>query len=120
MRAVYKPATFVKIGTITFAGNSSKLTTSAKTTLRKLAALVKAQGFTSITIDAFTGKNVHGSSAFRKQLSAARAKVVKAYLAAQFTRLHVRVTIKTVAWGAAHPLASGLSAKNRRAEIALQ
>jgi outer membrane protein OmpA-like peptidoglycan-associated protein len=116
VRATYRPGAPITIGTITFAGDSAKLTTSAKKALQKLAALVKAQGFTSLTIKGFTEKHAHGSIAFRKRLSAARAKAVTAFLTAEFKRLHVKVSFIVVSTSGS--TATG-STKYRRAEIVL-
>lgn len=114
VRGTYLPGAAVRLGTITFAGNSAVLTAKAKTTLRRLARLVAAQGFTTLTINGFTAKNAHGSAAFRKRLSAARGAAVKKYLTTQFAALHVKVKISVFAWG-------GKGATNlpkfRRAEI---
>lgn len=116
VRGTYQPGAPVMIGTITFAGDSAKLSASAKKTLRKLAALVKAQGFTSLTIKGFTERHPHGNAAFRRRLSAARARAVTAFLTAEFKRLHVKVKFTVVSTNGSG--ATG-SAKYRRAEIVL-
>jgi outer membrane protein OmpA-like peptidoglycan-associated protein/ubiquitin len=117
VRATYTPGATVNIGTITFAGDSSRLSATAKRTLKKLAALVKAQGFTSLAVNGFTAKLAHGSAAFRKRLSAARAKAAKTFLVAEFKRLHVTVSIATVSTSGSTATSS---AKYRRAEIVLR
>jgi hypothetical protein len=114
--AVYRPGAGIRIGTVTFYGNSSHLTSSGKRTLKRLAALVKAQGFNALTIRGFTEKHPHGSKAFRKRLSAARAAAVKAYLAHEFKHLHVHVHFTIVS---STGTAASDSPKYRRAEIAL-
>jgi outer membrane protein OmpA-like peptidoglycan-associated protein len=116
VRGVYQLNASVTIGTITFRANSAVLTAAAKKTLKKLAALAKAQGFNSLTINGHTAKGIHGSAAFRKRLSAARAAAVKTFLAAEFKSLHVRVRITVVAYGGA---GATLSAKYRTAVIVL-
>lgn len=114
----------VKIGTVHFAGNSSRLDPASKRTLRHLAALVAAQGFTSLRVDGFTAKRDHGSRAFRKRLSVSRAHVVKKYLAFEFRRVHARVNMIATGYGGAQPVGSNASlsgrAQNRRAELLLQ
>jgi outer membrane protein OmpA-like peptidoglycan-associated protein len=117
VRGVYRPGVNVKIGTITFWGDSAKLTIAAKRTLNTLAALVKSQGFTSLTIRGFTEKHAHGSAKFRKKLSAARAAAVKSYLLDRFRHLHVRVAISVVS---STGTSATTSVKYRRAEIVLQ
>jgi uncharacterized repeat protein (TIGR02543 family) len=114
----------VQMGTVRFTGNSSKLTRGTKTALRRYASLLAAQGFTSVKVSGYTAKFDHGSKAFRRRLSLARAKNVKAYLAAELKRLHAHVTITTAGYGGASPAASNSSrsgaAKNRRAELLLK
>jgi len=115
VRGTYRPGVAVKIGTITFGPNSAKLTASAKRTLKKLAALVKAQGFKTLTVNGVTGRNVHGSAAFRKRLATARGKAVRAYLVAEFKRLHVSVKVTIVT-----KTGSAIASKYRVAEIVLK
>jgi outer membrane protein OmpA-like peptidoglycan-associated protein len=114
----------VKVGTVHFAGNSAKLTPAGKRTLKRLAALITAQGFTNLRVNAFTAKLDHGSRSFRKRLSVRRASVVKSYLVAEFKRLHARVAVVAAGYGGAQPVGSNASpsgrAKNRRAELSLQ
>jgi len=115
VRAAYRLASAIKIGTVTFKSNSAKLTASARATLRGLAALVKAQGFKTLTIMGVTGRNIHGSAAFRKRLATARAKAVRTYLLGRFKAAHysVKITIVTKSGGA-------IASKYRRAEIAIR
>lgn len=116
--AAYRSTGKVKVALVSFTGNSAKLSKKAKSTLRALARVLVAQGFTSATVDGFCGRKYPGSLRFRKRLSAARAAAVKAYLATQFKKLHVKVSLKTVGWGAPH--SASLSARFRRAEVVLK
>jgi DNA-binding beta-propeller fold protein YncE/outer membrane protein OmpA-like peptidoglycan-associated protein len=114
----------VQMGTVRFTGNSSKLTRGTKTALRRVANLLAAQGFTTVKVSGYTAKFDHGSKSFRRRLSLARAKKVKAYLAAELKRLHAHVNITTAGYGGASPVASNSSksgaARNRRAELLLK
>jgi outer membrane protein OmpA-like peptidoglycan-associated protein len=115
VRATYRSATAVKIGTVTFKANSSRLTSAGKSSLSKLAALVKAQGFKTLTIIGVTGKEIHGSAAFRKRLATARAKAVRTYLLGRFKAAHysVKITILTSSGKA-------IASQYRIAEIAVR
>lgn len=121
---VYKRVSPVRIGVVYFTPNSSRLTTSGKRKLRGFAALLKAQGFTSLRVDGYTAKRDHGSSSFRKRLSLKRARNVRAYLAAESRRLHYKITVTAVGHGGASPVGANSSAagaaKNRRAELVLR
>lgn len=115
VRATYRAAAAVRIGFVTFRSNSSKLTVSGKATLRRLAALIKAQGFRALTINGVTGKGIRGSAAFRKRLGTARAKAVRLYLLGRFKLLHwsAKISVVTSNGGA-------IASKYRRAEIAVR
>jgi len=115
VRATYRAAAAVRIGTVTFKSNSSKLTVSGKATLRRLAVLIRAQGFKSLTINGVTGKGHGGSAAFRKRLATARAKAVRSYLLGRFRLLHwsAKISVVTSSGGA-------IASKYRRAEIAVR
>jgi len=63
VRATYRAAAAVRIGAVTFKSNSSRLTVSGTATLRRLAALIKAQGFKALTINGVTGKGIGGLGA---------------------------------------------------------
>jgi hypothetical protein len=121
---IYRAVGAVKLGTVRFGGNSSRLTPSTKRSLKRYARIVAAQGFTSLKVSGYTAKTDHGSRAFRKRLSVKRAKNVKAYLAAEFRRLHVSVGITTAGYGGSEPVRSnktrGGMARNRRAEVILK
>jgi outer membrane protein OmpA-like peptidoglycan-associated protein len=114
----------VQMGTVRFTNNSAKLTRGTKTALKRYARLIAAQGFTGLSVSGYTSRVDHGSWAFRKRLSVKRAKAVKAYLAAEFKRLHAHVSISAAGYGASKPVASNKSksgaAKNRRAELLLK
>lgn len=115
VRAAYRSSSAVKIGTVTFKANSSGLTAAGRLSLRKLAALVKAQGFKTLTINGVTGKETHGSAVFRKRLATARAKAVRTYLLGRFKAAHysVKITILTSSGKA-------IASKYRIAEIAIR
>ena len=82
---VYKASAPAKLGAVRFSANSPKLTPAAKRALRAYAKTVAAQGFTSIGVKGYTATySDRGTWSFRKRLSIARAKNVKAYLASQF------------------------------------
>jgi outer membrane protein OmpA-like peptidoglycan-associated protein/ubiquitin len=115
--AVYKSVSRVRIGTVTFAGNSSRLTPGARRTLKRLATLIAAQGFTNVNVEGYTARHDHGSSSFRYKLSLARAKAVKAYLLARFKAPHARVAVTTSARGGSDSIGNPGGAQNRRAEI---
>jgi outer membrane protein OmpA-like peptidoglycan-associated protein len=110
----------VKVGTLRFSGNSAKLTPSTKRALSRLATVIAAQGFTEVTVDGYTAKRVRGNWFYRRWLSSARAKAVKAYLAKELARRGSRAKIVIRARGGANPIGSSSSAQNRRAEIVLR
>jgi outer membrane protein OmpA-like peptidoglycan-associated protein len=114
----------VQMGTVRFTGNSSRLTPATKRALKRYASLMATQRFTSLKVSGYTAAHDHGSKAFRRRLSLKRAKNVKAYLASEFKRLHVRVSITTAGYGGTNPVASNRTAsgmaKNRRAELILK
>jgi photosystem II stability/assembly factor-like uncharacterized protein/outer membrane protein OmpA-like peptidoglycan-associated protein len=124
--AVYHLTAPVKLGTIRFRSNSSKLSASNKRALRRLASTLAAQGFTSLSVNGYTSTDREGGGRWRgrKRLSTARAKSVKNYLASEFRRLHVGVTITARGYGNRSPVASNRRAsgraKNRRAEILIK
>lgn len=107
----------VEIGKVRFGPNSAKLTSATKRTLNALAALVKAQGFSTVSVAAYTASFDHGSAGFRHRLSLARAKAVRAYLLARFKLLKVKVVVTTSARGGSNPIGDPSGSQNRRAEI---
>ncbi|MDZ4169692.1 MAG: OmpA family protein [Coriobacteriia bacterium] len=124
VRGTYRAAHDVRIGTIRFQGDSATLTASGKRELRKLAALVKAQGFKTVVVDGFTAGAAPGGAAFRARLSAQRAQNVRTYLLAEFRRLGVKVNVVASGRGNSSPIGSNLSEAgrvlNRRAEISIR
>jgi outer membrane protein OmpA-like peptidoglycan-associated protein len=120
---VYVPASTAKIGTVWFAGNSSRLTASAKKSLRAYAKLVAAQGFSAVRANGYTARFDRGSWAYRKRLSTARAVVVKQYLDVQFKGLGVRVGVTARGHAGENPIATNSTrtgrARNRRVELVL-
>jgi outer membrane protein OmpA-like peptidoglycan-associated protein/5-hydroxyisourate hydrolase-like protein (transthyretin family) len=124
-QGAYTAGTSAKLGAVRFTANSPKLTPATKRALRSYAKIIAAQGFTRIGVNGYTATySDRGTWAFRKRLSVARAKNVKAYLASQFRGLHVSVAISTTGYGNRYPVASNRTAsgraKNRRAEILLK
>jgi hypothetical protein len=116
VRAAYQPIVKVTAALVSFSGTSSKLSGSGKNALKAVAKLMKSQGFTTAWLDAYPGTGAKTTSA-KKKLAAARVKSVKTYLTAQFKSLHVKVSLKTVAWSSKH--SASMSTKYRRAEVAL-
>jgi outer membrane protein OmpA-like peptidoglycan-associated protein len=114
----------VKTGTVLFSANSVRLTPAAKRALRRYASRVAGQGFTSVQVSGYMAKYERGNYAYRRRFSLKRAKVVKAYLAAEFKRLHSKISITTIGFGGSKPVASNKTksgrAKNRRAELLLR
>jgi len=120
--AIYAGGSEVKLGSFKFSGNSTKLTTAMKRTLRGYASTVAAQGFSSLRIDGYTATG--GTYAGRKKVSLARAKAVKAYLDSQFKSRGAAVGISAVGKGSANPVGSNKSksgrAKNQRVEVIIR
>jgi outer membrane protein OmpA-like peptidoglycan-associated protein len=123
-QGVFRAVSPVKIGAVRFSGNSSRLTPATKRTLRSYASLMATQGFSGLDVNGYTASFDHGSRSFRKRLSVARAKNVRAYMATQFRSLNVSVSIKAAGYGGANPVASNRTssgaAKNRRADLLLK
>ncbi len=116
VRATYEPGAAVKIGTISFKGNSATLSASGKKMLRGLAALTAAQGFTSLQITGVSGTGgTFRSKSFRARLARARAAVVRSYLLACFKALHVKVKVTVLT-----RIGASISAKYRVAEVAVE
>lgn len=99
---------------VRFAENSAVLTADAKRILRESVALVKAQGFTKVTIVGHT--DAQGGNVNAGPLSNRRATAV-----ATFMRRLITVEKITVGKGLREPVASNDTkvgqAKNRRAEV---
>ena len=114
----------VKVGTVRFRGNSSRLTLATKRSLRAYAKLLSAQGFTRLYVDGYTAQHDHGSRAFRRRLSLTRAKHVKEYLTSRFRLLHHKIAIIATGHSGANPVGSNSTAAgtaiNRRVELVLK
>ncbi len=108
----------VLIATSNFASGSAALTAPARRVLDRVAALVKAKGFRTITLTGNTD-NV-GSKASAVWLSKARGAAVRAYLQ---SRLGTVVQVRVKAQADNKPVASNANAAgraaNRRVDIAL-
>jgi outer membrane protein OmpA-like peptidoglycan-associated protein len=113
-----------RVGAVYFAGDSARLTSAAKRALTRYAAMAAVQGIKDIALRGYTARREHGSRAYRLRLSALRARVVKAYLAGQFRRMHVPVRLAAVGYGGTGPAASNGTrsgrAKNRRVELVVR
>ncbi|MDO8915281.1 MAG: OmpA family protein, partial [Coriobacteriia bacterium] len=83
-----------------FRSNSATLTPSTRAALRRLAATIKARGYHTVTAEGWTAHRDKGSSSFRRRLSAARARAVKAYLDSRLRVLHAKVRVVAVGKGA--------------------
>jgi outer membrane protein OmpA-like peptidoglycan-associated protein len=110
-----------KIGKIRFTGYSTTLSPSAKRELRRMADLIKAQGFKTVVIEGHTSTRLFRSEAYHKRLSQERAEVAKKYLAAELAKRGVSAKIIAKGYGKSRPIASNLTwrgrAENRRAEV---
>ncbi len=115
VRAVYSPTTAVTLGTVNFTGDSSALSSTAKSKLNTFASLIASKGFTAVTVYGYAAQS--GTTAYRLKISAARAAAVKSYLASRFKALKVSVTITAVARGSADPVGPPLSDANRRVDV---
>jgi outer membrane protein OmpA-like peptidoglycan-associated protein len=112
---------------VLFAADSSKLTVASKLTIRKYAVAITKQGFTTVTVEGYIAHWPSNTSAADKAhgiaLSKARAAVVRAYLTAEFKKLGVKVSVKTLGNGGSHPTVSNTlsssAAGNRRADISV-
>lgn len=118
-RGVYEAVKAVQIGEIKFAPNSTKLTSQTKASLRKLAALAKAQGFTTVFVDGYSAHFDHGSKAFRAKLSRARANAVKNYLVIRFKAMKVKIKVVAIGQGAVPGSRQG-HAPDRKAVISVK
>jgi len=111
----------VKICTVHFKYDSSKLSPGARRSLKARAKLIAAQGFKRLHVDGYTANRDRGILAYRQRLSLARAKAVEAYLAGEFRHLGRKVSIMVAGRAGANPVGSNATAvgaaKNRRAEL---
>jgi len=101
---------------VNFANNSSKLTLSAMTELKRIAEIVKTEGFTKLVVYGHTDIN---RGVDNKALSSARANTTKSYL----EKLLPSVNFTVGAFASSKPVDRGKNAKalasNRRAEISI-
>ena len=124
IRAAYKTVNPTALGTVHFANNSAFLSASARTSLRRDARLIAAQGFKNLTVHGHNASTKGSAREAQSALSLARAKALRAYLASRLSTLHAKVTITVVGYGGTEPIASNATAsgraKNRRAELILK
>lgn len=114
-------------GSVLFGADSAALTTSAKKVLHNYVLAITRQGFTQVTVNGYAAHWPASISAkdkaFRIALTKKRAETVRAYLANEFKKLGVKVSVKTLGDGGSHPTVSGTSsttdAGNRRADISV-
>ena len=109
--AAYAPGAAIEVSSANFAAKSSTLDSSAKSKLLALAALVKAQGFTSVTLVGHV--NSLPPSKATAALASARAKAALIFLSK-----YLKVATKIAVQGADEPIASETTkagqAANRR------
>lgn len=114
---VYAPTKPVPAFVVNFAENKATLNAKSIRKLNDFIALMREQGFTNVFIEGHT--DGQGGAKGSTKLSAARAAVVAKYLSRSLD-----VAIRTVAAGAAKPVASNATAagqaKNRRAVGSVQ
>jgi hypothetical protein len=94
------PAKGRSVGAVRFGPNTYRLNAWSKAALRKLAIAIKVRGYKTVTVEGWTAHRDRGSSSFRRRLSAARARSVKAYLDSRFRVLKVKVRVVAVGKGA--------------------
>lgn len=112
--AAYTPGPAVEISAVNFAANSTAIDSSAKSRLLGLVALVKAQGFTSVTLVGHVDSLPPSKAA--AVLATARAKATLKFLAK-----YLKVSTKIATQSAADPIASEPTkagqAANRRVAV---
>ena len=112
--AAYTPGPAVEISSINFAANSAAIDSSAKSRLLALVALVKAQGFTSVTLVGHVDSLPPSKAT--AVLASARAKATLKFLAK-----YLKVSTKIATQSAADPIASEPTkegqAANRRVAV---
>jgi len=120
------PSCTATIGSVPFASDSARLTSTATKKLKNYAHAVKVSGCKAITLKGFTATKNNNAKSNQKagiKLSQQRNEAVAQFLKAQFKKLGVTITIKQQALAAANPVASNKTekgrAKNRRVEIKL-
>lgn len=120
-----QPETSEKIGTVTFAADSAKLSKASKNKLRAIARNAKEAYASKIRVTGFTAKSSNStwSEKERRALAKARAKAVTEFLEKWFDSKSWIIEIETVAMGSKQALKPNNSeknrAKNRRVEISL-
>jgi hypothetical protein len=122
-----KSSVVAPFGSVLFAADSSRLTTAGKAAIHKYAVAIARQGFTTVTVAGYISHWQNNTSAADKAhgivLSKARAASVRAYLASEFKKLGVNVSVKTLGNGGSHPTVSSTlsssAAGNRRADISV-
>jgi outer membrane protein OmpA-like peptidoglycan-associated protein len=112
--AVYASVRPIEIGAVNFAVNKSMLDSAAKKSLLAFVAVMKAQGFTSISIVGHLDSKKPSSAA--KALATARAKATLSFLAK-----YLKVTMKVVAQSSSDVISSNKTkagqALNRRVAL---
>jgi outer membrane protein OmpA-like peptidoglycan-associated protein len=122
-----KSSVVAPFGAVLFAADSSKLTAASKLTIHNYAVAIAKQGFTTVTVEGYIAHWPTNTSAADKAhgiaLSKARAASVRSYLVAEFKKLGVKVSVKTLGNGGSHPTVSNTlttsAAGNRRADISV-
>jgi outer membrane protein OmpA-like peptidoglycan-associated protein len=126
--AQYVKSTVVApFGAVLFAADSSKLTVTSKLTIHNYAVAIAKQGFTTVTVEGYIAHWPSNPSAADRAhgiaVSTARAAAVRTYLVAEFKKLGVKVSVKTLGNGGSYPTVSNTSsssaAGNRRADISV-
>lgn len=122
--AAYKARTAGLAGTLRFSGYSNDLSPKAKRELRRVAAIIKQQGFKNVEVAGHTSTMLFRGDAYHKSLSQKRADAAKKYLSAELKRAGVSAKIVAKGYGKSRPVASNLSwwgrYKNRRVEVYLR
>jgi outer membrane protein OmpA-like peptidoglycan-associated protein len=112
--AVYAPAKPVEIGAVNFAANKSTLDATAKKNLLAFVAVMKAEGFTLVTIVGHLDSKKPTAAA--KALATARAKATLTYLSK-----YLKITMEVAAQSSSDVISSTKTksgqALNRRAAL---
>jgi outer membrane protein OmpA-like peptidoglycan-associated protein len=115
----YRSAEFTRVLNVMFAGNSSRLSSTAKAELNLLAYVIAAEGYSEVQVTSHISLN--RATAFGRKLSQARADAVAKYLSDRVGR---EVTVIVVSEVNRRPVAtnSTLAGRkaNRRAEISVR
>lgn len=113
----------IALANVNFDFSSAKLTPAAIKILNKTIAVVRAHGFTSITLVGYTDSKT--TKVFsNKKLSVSRSSAVMNYLTKAFAKYHIKITFKAAGKADTSPLTSNGTdqgrAINRRVEIDVQ